>query len=245
MATTTNYGWTTPDDTGLVKDGASAIRSLGTSVDTTTKNLNPSTTLGDIEYRSSTANTNTRLAIGSTGNVLTVAGGVPTWAAPAASGGGMTLISTTNLSGSSTITLSSIPSTYTNLQIQIQGMTNNTGNGYLTFDFGTASDMQYTFLNDGTAGSVAGGSDLQTPTTILRTNGENGFLLTIFNYSSSIINHSFSYIGSYTSAAPALRKFAAFGTDGSSGIAHTISSINITQGGGTFSAGTVKLWGIK
>ena len=89
MATTTNYGWTTPDDTALVKDGASAIRSLGTSVDTTTKNLNPSTTLGDIEYRSSTANTNTRLAIGSTGNVLTVAGGVPTWAAPA--GGGKVL----------------------------------------------------------------------------------------------------------------------------------------------------------
>ena len=63
MATTTNYGWTTPDDTALVKDGASAIRSLGTSVDTTTKNLNPSTTLGDIEYRSSTANTNTRLEL--------------------------------------------------------------------------------------------------------------------------------------------------------------------------------------
>jgi hypothetical protein len=84
MATTTNYGWTTPDDTALVKDGASAIRTLGSSVDTTTKNLNPSTTLGDIEYRSSTANTNTRLAIGSTGNVLTVAGGVPSWAAPAA-----------------------------------------------------------------------------------------------------------------------------------------------------------------
>jgi hypothetical protein len=85
MATTTNYGWTTPDDTALVKDGAAAIRTLGTSVDTTTKNLNPSTTLGDIEYRSSTANTNTRLGIGSTGNVLTVAGGVPTWATPVSS----------------------------------------------------------------------------------------------------------------------------------------------------------------
>lgn len=89
MATTTNYGWTTPDDTALVKDGAAAIRTLGSSVDTTTKALNPSTTLGDIEYRSSTANTNTRLGIGSNGNVLTVAGGVPTWAAPA--GGGKVL----------------------------------------------------------------------------------------------------------------------------------------------------------
>lgn len=87
MATTTNYGWETPDDTDLVKDGASAIRTLGSSIDTTTKALNPSTTLGDIEYRSSTANTNSRLGIGSTGQVLTVSGGVPTWATPAGSSG--------------------------------------------------------------------------------------------------------------------------------------------------------------
>lgn len=83
MATTTNYGWETPDDTDLVKDGAAAIRTLGSSIDTTTKNLNPETTLGDIAYRSATANTNTRLPIGSTGQVLTVAAGVPSWATPA------------------------------------------------------------------------------------------------------------------------------------------------------------------
>jgi len=81
MATTTNYGWTTPDDTALVKDGASAIRTLGTSVDTTTKNLNPSTTLGDIEYRSSTSNVNTRVGIGTSGQALTVVAGAPSWAA--------------------------------------------------------------------------------------------------------------------------------------------------------------------
>ena len=80
MANTTNYNWETPDDTDLVKDGAAAIRTLGSSVDTTTKALNPSTTLGDIEYRSATANTNTRLAIGTTGQVLSVVGGVPAWA---------------------------------------------------------------------------------------------------------------------------------------------------------------------
>jgi hypothetical protein len=34
MATTTNYSWTTPDDSSLVKDGASAIRALGTAIDT-------------------------------------------------------------------------------------------------------------------------------------------------------------------------------------------------------------------
>lgn len=85
MATTTNYGWTTPDDTSLVKDGASAIRTLGTSVDTTTKNLNPQTTLGDIAYRSSTANTNTRVGIGTSGQGLQVVAGVPSWAASSTS----------------------------------------------------------------------------------------------------------------------------------------------------------------
>jgi len=34
MATTTNYGWETPDDTDLVKDGAAAMRTLGQSIDT-------------------------------------------------------------------------------------------------------------------------------------------------------------------------------------------------------------------
>ena len=80
MATTTNYSWSTPDDTALVKDGAAAIRTLGSSVDTTTKNLNPETTLGDMSFRSSTSNVNTRIPIGSSGQHLTVVAGVPTWA---------------------------------------------------------------------------------------------------------------------------------------------------------------------
>jgi len=42
------------------------------------------TTTGDIYYASS-ANTPARLGIGSTGNVLTVASGIPSWAAPASS----------------------------------------------------------------------------------------------------------------------------------------------------------------
>jgi hypothetical protein len=85
MANTTNYSWETPDDTDLVKDGAAAIRTLGSAIDTTTKALNPSTTLGDIEYRSSTANTNTRLPIGTAGQVLKVNSGgtAPEWATDA------------------------------------------------------------------------------------------------------------------------------------------------------------------
>ena len=85
MANTTNYNWETPDDTDLVKDGAAAIRTLGSSIDTTTKNLNPETTLGDLAYRSATANVKTRLALGSAGQVLRVNSGgtAPEWATTA------------------------------------------------------------------------------------------------------------------------------------------------------------------
>ena len=84
MATTTNYSWTTPDDTDLVKDGAAAIRTLGSSADTTVKNLNPGTTAGDIDYyTSSTAKA--RIAIGTAGQVLRVNSGAtaPEWATTA------------------------------------------------------------------------------------------------------------------------------------------------------------------
>lgn len=33
MATTPNFGWTTPDDTSFVKDGAEAIRTVSDSID--------------------------------------------------------------------------------------------------------------------------------------------------------------------------------------------------------------------
>jgi hypothetical protein len=39
MATTTNFGWETPDDTDLVKDGALAMRTLGNAIDTSLVDL--------------------------------------------------------------------------------------------------------------------------------------------------------------------------------------------------------------
>lgn len=44
MATTTNFGWETPDDTDLVKDGAAAIRTLGSAIDTSLLDLKGGTT---------------------------------------------------------------------------------------------------------------------------------------------------------------------------------------------------------
>jgi hypothetical protein len=44
MATTTYFGWTTPDNTDLVKDGAAAIRSLGSQIDASMQYLEGGTT---------------------------------------------------------------------------------------------------------------------------------------------------------------------------------------------------------
>ena len=112
---TTNYGFVLPTSSDLVTDLPADFDVALQGVDTRLKALNPETTLGDIAYRSSTANTNTRLGIGSTGNVLTVSGGVPTWAAPA-TGGGMTLLHTITLSTTSH-TQSSISQDYNNLVV--------------------------------------------------------------------------------------------------------------------------------
>jgi hypothetical protein len=120
MATTTpNFGWPVPTSTDLVKDGATAIEGLGDAIDASLLDLkggtsgqvlkknsntdmdfiwsadsagmtNPMTTTGDTIY-SSSGSTPARLGIGSTGQVLTVAGGVPSWATPAAGGGGKVL----------------------------------------------------------------------------------------------------------------------------------------------------------
>lgn len=115
MATTTNFGWTTPNDTDLVKDGASSIRTLGSAIDASMADLKGGTTgqaltknsNSDMDFVWSTvdpllildakgdlisataADTPARLAVGSNGQVLTADSTASTglkWASPAASG---------------------------------------------------------------------------------------------------------------------------------------------------------------
>jgi hypothetical protein len=85
MASTTNYGWTTPDDSNYVKDGASAIRTLGSAIDSTLKTQIDAqipdsllTTTGDVIYASG-ASTPARLGIGTNGQVLGSNGTTPVW----------------------------------------------------------------------------------------------------------------------------------------------------------------------
>jgi hypothetical protein len=243
MATTTNYGWTTPDDTALVKDGAAAIRTLGSSVDTTTKALNPSTTLGDIEYRSSTANTNTRLGIGSTGQVLTVTGGVPTWAA--VSGGGITLISTTTLTGSG-VSLTSIPTTYTNLRFVITGY------------YASSADFLYMRFNNDTGGGYYANAENFDSTSVFSTPTGASALGIIKAYNTSgdtYLSYAEGRIPNYTDTTGGqFMQGQGYGGDtrkgwNFSGVysnrSAAITRIDLFQGAGNLTAGTIYLYGEK
>jgi hypothetical protein len=119
MATTTNYSWTTPDDTALVKDGAAAIRSLGTAIDTTVFN-NAGAAIaktivdakGDI-IAATAADTVSRLAVGTNDQVLTADSTAATglkWAAIPSASDSFSLLNAggTALTGSATTTISGI-----------------------------------------------------------------------------------------------------------------------------------------
>jgi hypothetical protein len=240
MASTTNYSWTTPDDTSLVKDGASAIRTLGSSVDTTVKALNPETTLGDLAYRSSSANVKTRLGLGTAGQILAVNSGAtaPEWVAAPASGG-MTLLTTTTLSGSST-TSATFSSAYKMLTIYIQNVVCSAGaQFYIRLNGDTGSNYSYRTIvqndtaaeNPGTAfriGNVPTGTGLNagnTIMTIMRPSDTNTVFATAATQEST--GPSFwDFVGQYDNSA-------------------AITNITFFPGSGTWSSGTAYIYGVN
>lgn len=115
---TTNYGFVLPTPTDLVTDLPADFDVALQGVDTRLKALQPGTTLGDIAYSSATANTNTRLGIGTTGQVLAVSAGAPAWATPAK---GLTFISSTSITNAvSSVSLNNVFSaTYRNYRVMI------------------------------------------------------------------------------------------------------------------------------
>jgi hypothetical protein len=249
MATTTNYGWTTPDDTDLVKDGAAAIRTLGSSVDTTTKALNPSTTTGDIEYRSATANTNARLALGTAGQVLTVNSGAtaPEWAAPVS--GGMTLLNTggTTLSGSSTV-INVTTTGYQQLVIYIVNAYASTGGLDLLVRLNADSGNNYTYQNNiSIEGATYGQAATGTSSFKIGNIGDVNDFDNNLNAHMEIARPDkteykvIGYRGRSRSSSEGLCTQGMAAYDSTT----AISSITFLITSGTFTAGTVFIYGVK
>jgi hypothetical protein len=116
----------------------------------TTGMTNPMTTTGDSIY-SSSGSTPARLGIGSTGQVLTVAGGIPSWATPA-SGGGMTLIAETVANADTGISYSSLGS-YKQLFMTWSGLYQGSDTGFslrLNNDSSTIYQIQQWGADDAT-----------------------------------------------------------------------------------------------
>jgi hypothetical protein len=243
MATTTNYSWTTPDDTALVKDGAAAIRTLGSSVDTTVKNLNPETTLGDIAYRSSTANVKTRLGLGTAGQVLAVNSGAnaPEWVTPAA-GGSYTLLSTTSITGATT-TVSSINQTYQDLFIEVYGTTFSSTDTQPEFQINSTGTSRVRHINDTLTSQSSSTLNIYNNANSKSTSANNYFGLQIRAYATTDRYKSLIATGSITDSSSVAQQFGWIGayTDNSA-----ITEVSVKIGGGrTYSTGTIKVWGIK
>jgi hypothetical protein len=250
MATTTNYSWTTPDDTDLVKDGAAAIRTLGTAIDSTVF-TNAGAAIaktivdakGDI-IAATAADTVDRLAVGANDTVLTADSSTATglkWALPAS--GGMNLLSTTTLSGATT-TISSIDQTYNSLLMIISGVTNATADGNFRCAPNALTNISTSFGTNGT-GSVMSNSQsymfFNTNTILTRTVATNSWVAQIFNYSSTTAHKPFSVNGGFFDTTTGRAFFASGQIETNSGI----TSLVFSNSSGNLSTGTVLLYGVK
>jgi hypothetical protein len=275
MATTTNFGWETPDDTDLVKDGAAAIRTALGGVDTSFVDLkggttgqvlakasntdldfvwsadaagmtNPMTTTGDTIY-SSSGSTPARLGIGTTGQVLTVAGGVPAWASP--SSGGMTVLASGSLSGSA-VNLTGISSGYIDLKLVIRNYIPATDATYMEMRLNNDSTsnyypLTYTVLSN----EIFAGESFALSKQAISQQQDNAVSQSIIvvdlrDYANTTTWKMGETVG-YTNDDANTAKFNARGGFFIYGGTSAISQINLINNSGNFTSGTYTLYGVK
>ena len=247
MATTTNYSWSTPDDTALVKDGAAAIRSLGTAIDTTVF-TNAGAAIaktivdakGDI-IAATAADTVARLAVGTNGQVLTADSTAATGLAyTTISAGAYTTISSASLSSTS-VTISSIPATYQQLVLVVDNPIATTNNA-LGFRVNGQTGSNYFAARINTDSTSLGNTGAGTSWDIgARANdsSENGNITITFpNYTSTVGR----IIGSFVIGNSNRGSLGNIFYSGNG----AITSLTIfTVAGGTFNNGTYTLYGVK
>ena len=214
---------------------------------------NPMTTTGDTIY-SSSGSTPARLGIGTTGQVLTVSGGLPSWGT--VSNNAVTQIATGSLPAATQLQLTGL-SSYSELFLQIYGMTNATAAEQLRFRINNVSSGTY-------AQVVNGGYAPETYSTGIFGNNDYDTTKTFFTvmggYSPAYNSSDNAYFFEFTNCKEAgftnvdwvgtadifngtsNRKGNTFGK-GVAQNAAAVSSIEIFRATRNFTAGTYILWG--
>ena len=271
MATTTNYSWSTPDDTALVKDGASAIRTLGTAIDTTVFN-NASAGIvktivdakGDL-IAATAADTVARLGVGTNGQLLAANSSTATgleW--QSISGGGMTLIQETVISAASAVDFNSIPGTYKQLMLIWSGIRHSAGSTDFGLRFNSSSSSNYHASGIGGYGSTLA-VDAETANSLFINPGVGGYVfgqnstgsslstdcagvIVIDNYASSTKTKSGH--GQFSSYVAGLTSMASFTINFNFDDVTAITSLNIFRGSGSATLSnqtntSIRLYGIS
>lgn len=226
------------------------------------------TTAGDTIYATGSA-TPARLALGSTGSLLKSNGTAPTWITPGtsgqvlsstgtdlawttpSSGGGMTLLSTTSLSGSST-TISSISQSYKKLIIHVYGVSLSADGAIEIYARNGSTNITHRITGWQTQynyGAVSSQSVFGTVSRDLKgSNVQNMFSIEIDNYANTGTNANYqksvkqyglwvSVDGVVTNTMQAGGLYSA-----NTGGVDTVYILGIL---GTFNAGTVKIYGVN
>ena len=169
------------------------------------------------------------------------------WAAVGGAGGGLTLLSTTTLSGATT-TISAIDQTYKSLYLVMYGVTNATGNGQFKLGPNNNNTISDWVMQTNSNNAVATDKETAgmiyfnyTSNTTDRTSANNAWSMKIDNYASSTNYKVFNMSGFYVAVSGKVNHQ----TQGGIATNTAITSLVFTNAGGNLSTGTVELYGVK
>jgi hypothetical protein len=269
---TSNFNWQMPTNTDLVSQLPADFEVFGQAVDTSLADLkggttgqvlkkntnadmdfvwgtdsagmtNPMTTTGDTIY-SSSGSTPARLGIGSTGQVLTVAAGLPSWATPAS--GGMTEIASGTLSSTSVL-ISSIPTTYNSLRLVVRNFKPITDNCNMRMRFNNDSNSNRHLADSSSTGVSTRAFDATFSSISYSADNsaaEGTAVIDIPDYANTTTWKSafiFSMVNSGTSSTTANAYWNMQGYNQTG----AITSLGLLAEGSGFTSGTYILYGVK
>jgi hypothetical protein len=219
-----DFTWVTPDDANAIQNAIVDAK-------------------GDL-IAASAADTPARLAVGTNGQVLTADSTAATglaWATPTS--GGMTLLSTTSLTGAS-VTVSSISTSYNDLKLVFEGVYSATDGAFMRLQCNTDTGNNYAWENYSTSDGQATGSG---------STNASYMQVSKIRSSSAIATDGFVLLSNYTKTTTTTAGISSFSYSNEHVIggsvmfqsSSAITSVTVFMSSGNISGGTLKIYGVK